>query len=165
MKLPCHLIAVGLSDPVWLVVTVAAGGIVISWMAIQLEQARRRRVAAERRRGEEALRAKQAEFDLVTNAVPSLISHVDAEQRYVFVNDAFTKWFGVPRESILGRTVRDFVGERAWEGIGPKVARAYAGEKVEFEAEVPYQYGGRDGFTRTSRRAGMRAGVSQAWLH
>jgi PAS domain S-box-containing protein len=107
-----------------------------------LELARRRRVAAERRRGEEALRAKHAEFELVTNAAPSLISHVDAEQRYVFVNDAFTRWFGVPRESILGRTVRDFVGESAWVGIGPKVARAYAGEKVEFEAQVPYQYGG-----------------------
>jgi PAS domain S-box-containing protein len=142
MKLPDYLIEVGPGDPAWLVVIVVAVGILIGWLAIQFELERRRRVVAEQTRGDEALRAKQAEFELVTNAVPSLISHVDAEQRYVFVNDAFTRWFGVPRESILGRTVRDFVGERAWEGIGPKVARAYAGEKVEFEAQVPYQYGG-----------------------
>jgi PAS domain S-box-containing protein len=120
----------------------SAGGL-ISWMAEKVDRMHKQEAEAlERKRGEEALRAKEAELELVTNAVPSLIFYLDAEQRYVLCNDTFCVWFGVEREEVLGRTVREFVGEVAWEVIGPKLARAYAGETVEYEVQMPYQRGG-----------------------
>jgi len=136
------LLVVRLSDGVALGVFAISGGL-LSWMAERVNRTRKEEAEAlERKRGEEALRAKEAELELVTNAVPSLIFCLDAEQRYVFCNDAFSEWFGVERAQVLGRTVREFVGDVAWELIEPKLARAYAGETVEYEAQAPYRHGG-----------------------
>ncbi len=95
----------------------------------------------ERKQAEAALRRSEEQLELVTNAMPALLFYLDADQRYRSVNDAFRHWFGVSREQVLGRTVREFVGDAAWSVIGPQLARAYRGETVEYEAQVTYPCG------------------------
>jgi len=91
---------------------------------------------------EEALRLSEQHLELLSNTVPALIFYLDQERRYRTCNDAFTDWFGVPREQIIGMMVREFVGEQAWEVMGPRLERAYAGETVDYEVEAPYRFGG-----------------------
>ena len=91
---------------------------------------------------ERALRRSQDQLTLLRDAVPALIFYLDERQRYESVNHTFERWFGVPSEEIVGRTVRDFDGEGAWSTIWPQLARAYRGELVTYEADVPYRFGG-----------------------
>ncbi|MFN7984299.1 MAG: PAS domain-containing protein [Vicinamibacterales bacterium] len=91
---------------------------------------------------ERALRRSQDQLTLLRDAVPALIFYLDERQRYESVNHTFERWFGVPGEEIVGRTVRDFDGESAWSTIWPQLAKAYRGELVTFEADVAYRFGG-----------------------
>ena len=85
------------------------------------------------------LRERAEHLRLVTDAVPALISYVDAEGRYRFVNGRYPEWFGQDAPSLLGRHVRDVLGARAFEHIRPHMEAALAGEARQFEVGIPRQ--------------------------
>lgn len=78
----------------------------------------------------------------MADAVPILISYVDREERYRFVNRAYERWFGVDRSEIEGKTLLEVLGEAAYGRLRPHVRRALAGESVTFEGQVDYQQAG-----------------------
>jgi PAS domain S-box-containing protein len=92
---------------------------------------------------EERLRKSENQLRLITDAVPALISYVDSEQRYTFVNRGYTEWFGLTPEEIDGKHIREVVGERAYASVLPKLERVFAGEQIEFEQLMPYPGGER----------------------
>jgi len=96
----------------------------------------------EQKRAEEQLRRSERHLELLSNSVPALISYVGHDRCYRSCNDAYTKWFGLTHDQILGRPMRDVVGEEAWTVIGPHIEEAFAGQAVEFEAEAHYRRGG-----------------------
>jgi PAS domain S-box-containing protein len=96
----------------------------------------------ELKRAEAHLRESEARLQLITDALPALISYVDREGRWVFANRAFERWFGLPPEELLGRPIEEVVGEAAYEVLGPYSERALAGEAVAFQTRVPYAHGG-----------------------
>jgi PAS domain S-box-containing protein len=95
----------------------------------------------DRKEAEQALRRSEQQLELVSNSVPALIFYLDLDRRYRACNDAFTAWFGLTREQIIGLHVRELVGEEAWDVIRPRLDQAYAGETIEYEAEAPYRSG------------------------
>jgi PAS domain S-box-containing protein len=98
--------------------------------------------ALERARAEARVAEGERELRRLTDALPVLISHVDAQGRYRFNNRAYEEWFGHPREEIYGRTLSEVLGEAAYEGLRPHVERALAGEAISLEQLVPYRDGG-----------------------
>jgi PAS domain S-box-containing protein len=90
----------------------------------------------------EATRRAESQLRLITDATPGLISYIDAEKRYRFVNRQYTTWFGLSPDAILGRTMKDVLGEAAFARLEPHFDRARGGERVEFESEVAYREGG-----------------------
>ncbi|WP_164468210.1 HWE histidine kinase domain-containing protein [Caulobacter vibrioides] len=78
----------------------------------------------------------------MADAVPILISYVDSDERYRFVNRAYERWFGVDRAQIEGRPLREVVGDVAYARLAGHVRRALAGETLIFEGEVEYQGAG-----------------------
>jgi PAS domain S-box-containing protein len=85
----------------------------------------------------------EAELRLVTDALPVLVSFIGADGRYRFMNRAYEDWFGIPRDSLLGKTVREVIGESAYAKLRPNVERGLAGERISFEEYgVPYAHGG-----------------------
>jgi PAS domain-containing protein len=61
---------------------------------------------------------REAELQLLTDALPVLVSYMDRERgsdelRYRFVNRIYEEWFPKRREGILGRPVREVVGDEA----------------------------------------------------
>lgn len=78
----------------------------------------------------------------VADAVPILISYVDRDERYRFVNRAYEAWFGKDRSQIEGRTVADVVGEAAYAKVRHHVAKALSGEPVVYEGQLPYRDAG-----------------------
>jgi PAS domain S-box-containing protein len=88
-----------------------------------------------------ALRASADRLEFVANAVPALMSYVDADARYVWVNAEYQRWFGTPPESIRGRHASEVLGSAAWEIIKPYFERVFAGEEVTFEQRMTYKTG------------------------
>ncbi|MFI4881372.1 MAG: PAS domain S-box protein, partial [Phycisphaerales bacterium JB064] len=96
-----------------------------------------------RKEAEEALKRSEAKMRLMTDSLPVLISYVDADMRYGFINHTYERWFGRPTEEIMGKPVRDVVGPKAFEMILPRLTLALSGQQVSFEGAVDYPAVGR----------------------
>jgi PAS domain S-box-containing protein len=57
----------------------------------------------------------EARRELLSNRVPAMIFYLDTEMRYLSYNVTFTHWFGVNGTEAIGKTVRDLIGEKAYE--------------------------------------------------
>ena len=77
------------------------------------------------------------------DALPALVFHADRELRYRFVNRRFVETFGRPEAEILGRTIRDVVGEATYAAVLPHLERALAGERAEWAMWVDFPTGRR----------------------
>jgi PAS domain S-box-containing protein len=89
-----------------------------------------------------AAAALEAQMRLVADALPVLISYVDAGGRYRFNNKAYEEWFGHNRKDLAGRHLRDVLGESAYEALSPMVEKVLAGERVTGERALSYKDGG-----------------------
>ncbi|WP_461489950.1 PAS domain-containing protein [Pontibacter sp. HJ8] len=76
---------------------------------------------------------------LITDALPVLIGYLDKEEKYRFANKAYEAWFNQNPADLLGRPVREVVGEKAYQGVKGYIARALAGERLNFESRMPYR--------------------------
>ena len=88
-------------------------------------------------------RHHRQQLELITDALPVMISYVDATERYRFNNAAYESWFGVPRAQLLGRHIREILGDAAYSVAQPYVRRALAGETTRYEAELTSSTQGR----------------------
>ncbi len=82
------------------------------------------------------------------DALPAMMFHVDRGLVYRFCNRRVEETFGRPRSQILGRTVREIVGEATFQAVLPYLERALAGETVEWAMWVAFPTGRR--FTRAT---------------
>jgi PAS domain S-box-containing protein len=96
----------------------------------------------ERKQAEEALRHSEEQLELISNTVPALISYVNKERRYVTCNEAYTTWFGLSRQDVIGKTMKEVVGEEAWVAMASYVEATLQGQTVDYEAEAKYRHGG-----------------------
>ena len=95
----------------------------------------------ERKQAEEALRHSEEQLELVSNTVPALISYISKDQRYITCNEAYTTWFGLSREDIIGKTIQEVVGEEAWGAMAPYIEAALQGQAVDYQTEAKYRHG------------------------
>jgi PAS domain S-box-containing protein len=89
----------------------------------------------ERERIAGALDRQDEYLHLITDAVPAMISYIDADRRYRFVNAPYESWYGQPRAGIVGRSLRELVGGM-YDEIRPYVEQALAGEAVSFDTII-----------------------------
>lgn len=102
------------------------GGFVTSYVEI-----------TERKLAEEALLDSEQRIRLFANAVPTMISYVDRDQRYRFVNRAYRAGYAPNGTPILGQTLRAVLGEAEYGPRQPFIERALAGATVTFDLPLP----------------------------
>lgn len=74
----------------------------------------------------------------VPEAVPATVAVVDNSGGvYRFVNGAFERWCGLPREQVIGRPAGEVLGAEELERRRPWMTRAFAGEAVDFTLDYP----------------------------
>jgi diguanylate cyclase (GGDEF)-like protein/PAS domain S-box-containing protein len=83
------------------------------------------------------LEASERSLRTITNNLPALIGHVDRDGRYRFANATYEAWFGVPGGSIVGKSMREVIGEALYREHEPLLERSRAGETVRFELALP----------------------------
>ena len=81
------------------------------------------------------LRASHEELRLVTENTPMSISFYDQHLRCAYANQSYARWLGVSLDSIIGKSIREILGEAAFSAIEPVLPRVFAGETVELERE------------------------------
>jgi len=99
-------------------------------------------IADRMRRAREAAERSERQLEMISHRLPALVSLVGADHRFAWCNDEYTRWFGLARDQIIGRTVAEVVGAEAWRTIEPHFDAALAGNAVEYEAESRYALGG-----------------------
>lgn len=82
---------------------------------------------------EEKQRISAQQLKLLTDSIPALVSLVNKEERYVFVNRKYEEFFNKPAEEFINVPIRDVAGEAAYEIAKPYIARVFAGEEVHYE--------------------------------
>jgi len=93
-------------------------------------------LVAEREMAEAQTRDSERRLKLLTDHVPVVIVYIDREHRYQFINATFEKWFGKSRKESLMHSVREVLGEEAYQMREAYLRRAFAGEEVDFEFTV-----------------------------
>ena len=104
-------------------------------------QTHRSELAALRTASPLALQRQAATLRSITEAIPAIVVVVDAEGRYRFVNSAFERWYGTPRERIIGATLQQVLGPLEYEKTRAWSDRALAGETVHFERRYQHADG------------------------
>lgn len=88
---------------------------------------------------EDALRKAEEELRTLTDSVPALIGFIGADERIQFANRTYQTWFGRRREEMIGTSLRELLGEVAYEIAGPFFHAALQGTRVEFENRIVRQ--------------------------
>ena len=105
-----------------------------------LEQQVAQRTAA-LQQSEAELRSREQELRLITDALPALISYVDANRCYQFINRTHEVWFSRNRDEILGKSVHELLGETVYQRVEPSINQVFEGQTVTLEAEIPSSLG------------------------
>ena len=86
---------------------------------------------------ERALRAREADLLLVTDALPVLIAFIDRDLVYRFANRAYEDWFGMAPSEVVGRRVDEFLDEAGLEARRAAFEAVLAGEPARLELDWP----------------------------
>ena len=100
-------------------------------------------LVAEREIAEAQTRDSERRLKLLTDHVPVVIVYIDREHRYQFINATFERWFGVSARESLMHSMREVLGEEAYQLREQHLLRAFAGEEVDYEFTVDNEAGER----------------------
>ncbi len=84
---------------------------------------------------EQQLAAKEGELRQILNAIPINISRVGKNLRYRFLNASYLR-MGIDPDQMVGRHIRDVLGEKGLMQVMPKIERALAGEMLNYDETV-----------------------------
>ena len=69
----------------------------------------------------------------ITDNLPALITYIDKNHRFQFVNATMQAWTGIPIADINGKSFVDVMGTTLYAERREHIERALAGERLEFE--------------------------------
>ncbi|RQP26072.1 sensor domain-containing diguanylate cyclase [Piscinibacter terrae] len=82
-----------------------------------------------------ALQQSEARLRLMIDAVPAMITYIDTSERYLFSNLPYMRMLGLAREQIVGRNMREVLGDALYERIGPYKEQALSGQTAHYERQ------------------------------
>jgi len=86
---------------------------------------------------EQALAAREEQLRLFTDNIPEPVVYLDSDRRYVFVNEAFLRLYGLTREQVIGKRPDEVLGIEASQALAPGRERVITeGEAVTYERAV-----------------------------
>ena len=91
----------------------------------------------EHKRIEEALRESEENVRIYTDNVPVMITYLDPEQHFLFINKTFADAMRLDRHNIAGTPSHQVFSETEYLLRQPYVERVLKGERVTFEAPLP----------------------------
>jgi PAS domain S-box-containing protein len=91
-----------------------------------------------RKQAEEALRQATEQLRIVTDSMAVPVTRCGRDLRYRWVSKAYAELLRRTPEELVGRPIRDVLGEETFGQLRPHFEQALAGERVSFEEVVNY---------------------------
>ena len=88
------------------------------------------------KQAESSIRRSEDQLRLIADTLPMRVSFIDADERYRFNNLAYERHYNVVRASMVGKTIREVIGDEAYLELQPWVRRALAGDTITFTRDV-----------------------------
>lgn len=82
----------------------------------------------------DAAKENERRLQLLLDNMPARISYVNTEKRYVSVNQAYEKAFGLERKNIIGQHVRTVLGNTNYQNVADHMDTALSGKHDHFES-------------------------------
>lgn len=92
----------------------------------------------ERKEAEQALRAREAELEIIINRTPFMLTRCTRDLRYGIVSQAYARMIGRKPEDVAGKTILEIMGEEGMKTIRPHIESVLEGNRVEYEKEVHF---------------------------
>lgn len=92
-----------------------------------------------------AVEEKEHEHRHLLDSIPAVVAHVTLDERFTYANDTYSAEYGLTSAEIVGRTVREVIGEDAYLRVAKPVARVHAGKVAHYDRHVT----GPDGHSRS----------------
>jgi PAS domain S-box-containing protein len=89
-----------------------------------------------RKQAEAALAEREAWLRLMTDSSVACIGYIDSDQRFRFCNETYRRWYGLVPEQVLGKSVREILGEDVYRRVGPFYLNALRGQRAHYEREL-----------------------------
>lgn len=121
----------------FVVLGLAAAGGAVCIVGIVLLIGLHRRVRRHERDADEI----NARLRLLADTLPGLVSYLDAEVRYRFMNNRYRDWFGIDPDTYLGKTPEEVAGATAGALFRSWVTTALKGEVFTTENIAPFERG------------------------
>lgn len=96
--------------------------------ALELKKYNHERLDAQRR-----LRENEKQLQIITDILPALVAYITRDFHFKFCNKAYEKWFGLPREKVIGRRVDEVFGTLVSDNIRQRTQQLLSEEEVDFE--------------------------------
>ncbi len=87
------------------------------------------------------LEDKERQLRHVIDSIPTPLCYVDDGTHYRYVNDAFLSYIGLKAEEIVGRQVREVLGDDRFHHLQPHLDRVKAGETLSVERLIRFADG------------------------
>ena len=115
----------------------------LAWLLFWLWRARERelRVMAELKQSQQALCDSAQELRLFADNVPAMTGSFDENLCLRFVNKRYADFFGFSQEDIVGKHLREIVGEEVYREVGGHFAQVLRGHPVTYQRTLKHQTG------------------------
>ncbi len=90
---------------------------------------------ADLKKANQALQASEAKLRLITDNMPAGMAYLDANQIYLYHNQTFADWLGLPTRDVDGHSVHDVLGDAVYAEIREKIEAVLSGKPVRYERE------------------------------
>lgn len=88
---------------------------------------------------EQALADSEKRLRTITDNVPAVIAHIDARERYTFVNGYVREVAGQDPDGMIGKSVQEIRGHVLYPLLKPHIDRVLAGNSSTFEYQADYE--------------------------
>jgi diguanylate cyclase (GGDEF)-like protein/PAS domain S-box-containing protein len=93
------------------------------------------------RMAQQSIEEQERELRRVIDSIPTPLAYVDSTQRYRYVNSSFLQYAGLSRDRVIGRYIREVLGEERFAQLQGVWRRVLDGETVSVERLLRFQDG------------------------
>ena len=86
-------------------------------------------------RAQEAAWRSERRLRTIMDQIPVTVSYIDATGHYRYINRAQENWLGKTESEVVGKHVREVVGDKVWADIEPNLSAGLAGHSIPLERQ------------------------------
>lgn len=116
------------------------GGVVLVFRDVTLAHQAQQTIREQNERLEQRVYERTAQLHesedhlrSVISNVPAMIAYIDAQQRYIYVNQQYRERFAPGQADIAGQTVRDILGDERYAVAAPLIAKVLQGQRQSYD--------------------------------